>query len=65
MNVEDKYKEGGIGEEVISEVEEEKNINVKKMDVKEVNRYGKKDVMLEKYGISEKKIVNDVKKIVI
>lgn len=64
LTVEDHYPEGGLGEAVLSAVAEEKNITVKKLAVKEVPRSGPPSVLLEKYGISAKNIVNAVKQLV-
>lgn len=65
LTVEDHYLEGGLGEAVLSAVAEEKNITVKKLAVKEVPRSGPPAVLLEKYGISAKHIVNAVQQLVI
>jgi len=65
LTVEDHYPEGGLGEAVLSAVAEEKNITVKKLAVKEVPRSGPPAVLLEKYGISAKHIVNAVQQLVI
>ena len=59
------FHSGGLGEAVLSAVAEEKNITVKKLAVKEVPRSGPPAVLLEKYGISAKHIVNAVQQLVI
>lgn len=59
------FLSGGLGEAVLSAVAEEKNITVRKLAVKEVPRSGPPTVLLEKYGISAKNIVNAVQQLVI
>ncbi|GFG33508.1 hypothetical protein Cfor_04979 [Coptotermes formosanus] len=65
LTVEDHYPEGGLGEAVLSAVAEEENITVKKLAVREVPRSGPPTVLLEKYGIHAKNIVNAVKQLVL
>ncbi|PNF28878.1 Transketolase [Cryptotermes secundus] len=65
LTVEDHYPQGGLGEAVLSAVAEEKNIIVKKLAVSEVPRSGPPAVLLEKYGISSKNIVNAVQQLII
>ncbi|XP_055384369.1 transketolase-like protein 2 [Condylostylus longicornis] len=58
--VEDHYKEGGLGEAVMSAVAGHRNFVVKHLAVTEVPRSGPPAVLLEKYGISANKIINAV-----
>ena len=60
--VEDHYAEGGIGE-MLAESLENSNIKIKHLAIKEIPHSGKKDDLLEKYGISWKNIIREVKKI--
>lgn len=50
--VEDHYKEGGLGEAVLSAVAEQRNVVVKHLGVTEVPRSGPPTVLIDKYGIS-------------
>jgi len=59
--VEDHYAEGGIGE-MLSENLINSNIKLKHLAVREIPHSGKKDELLDKYGISWKSIVKAVKK---
>ena len=59
--VEDHYAEGGIGE-MLAENLENSNIKIKHLAIREVPHSGKKDDLLEKYGISWKNIIKEVKK---
>jgi transketolase len=59
------FHSGGLGEAVLSAVAEEKNIIVKKLAVNEVPRSGPPAVLLEKYGIGAKNIVNAVQQLII
>lgn len=61
--VEDHYPEGGIGEAVLSALAG-CNVNFVHLAVREVPRSGPPTVLLEKYGISAKDIVNAVNKLV-
>lgn len=61
--VEDHYPEGGIGEAVLSALAGH-NVNFVHLAVREVPRSGPPDVLLAKYGISAKDIVNAVNKLV-
>jgi len=61
ITVEDHYKEGGLGEAVLSAVGEEPGIVVTRLAVTEVPRSGKPQELLDKYGISAKHIVNAVR----
>lgn len=63
--VEDHYPEGGIGEAVMRAFSDGGHNNVKiiHLAVREVPRSGPPDVLLDKYGISAKHIVNAVKKL--
>lgn len=60
--VEDHYFEGGIGE-MLAESLENSNIKIKHLAIKGIPHSGKKDELLEKYGISWKNIVREVKRI--
>ncbi|MCH8945641.1 MAG: transketolase [Nanoarchaeota archaeon] len=59
--VEDHYAEGGMGEMVSRELENS-NIEIKHLAIKEIPHSGKKDNLFEKYGISWKNIIREVKK---
>lgn len=61
VTVEDHYAAGGLGEAVLSVVAEIPNVVVKVLAVNEIPRSGPPKVLLEKYGISSKKIVEAVK----
>ncbi|KAG7199965.1 hypothetical protein KM043_014394 [Ampulex compressa] len=63
VTVEDHYAEGGIGEAVLSAVAMERDIVVKKLAVSEVPRSGPPTVLLDKYGISARKIVAAVQEV--
>ena len=60
--VEDHYPEGGIGEAVLSALSGTSSKFIH-LAVREVPRSGPPDVLLEKYGISAKDIVNAVNKL--
>ena len=60
MVVEDHYAEGGIGE-MLSENLINSNIKLKHLAVRKIPHSGKKDELLEKYGIDWKAIVRAVK----
>ncbi|XP_073326062.1 transketolase-like protein 2 [Pagrus major] len=61
ITVEDHYKEGGIGEAVLSAVGEEPGIVVTRLAVSEVPRSGKPQELMDLYGISAKHIANAVR----
>jgi len=61
--VEDHYEEGGIGEMLADEVEEE-GFKIKHLAVKEIPHSGKPKELLAKYGIDSKAIVKAAKKLV-
>ena len=58
--VEDHYAEGGIGE-MLSENLINSNIKLKHLAVRKIPHSGKNDELLDKYGISWKSIVREVK----
>ena len=60
--VEDHYLEGGVGE-MLAESLQNSNIKIKHLAIKGIPHSGKKDDLLEKYGISWKNIVKEVKRI--
>lgn len=60
---EDHHYEGGIGEAVMSALANS-GIEISHLAVSVVPHSGKKDELLEKYGINAKAIVNEVKKII-
>lgn len=60
--VEDHYPEGGIGEAVLSALAGH-SVKFVHLAVREVPRSGPPEVLLEKYGISAKDIVNSVNKL--
>lgn len=55
--VEDHYKEGGLGEAVISAVAQQRNIVVKHLYVKNIPRSGPPTVLLDLFGINARHIV--------
>lgn len=61
--VEDHYPEGGIGEAVLSALAGHQ-VNFVHLAVRDVPRSGPPEVLLEKFGISAKDIVNAVNKLV-
>ncbi|XP_061553204.1 transketolase-like protein 2 [Phycodurus eques] len=61
ITVEDHYKEGGLGEAVLSAVGQEQGIVVTRLAVTSVPRSGKPQELLDLYGISAKKIANTVR----
>jgi len=61
--VEDHYKEGGIGEMISSELKNS-GIEIECLFVKKIPHSGKKEELLEKYGIDGQAIVKTVKQIV-
>ncbi|KAM9856022.1 transketolase-like protein 2 [Aulostomus maculatus] len=60
ITVEDHYKEGGLGEAVLSAVGEEPDITVTRLAVSSVPRSGKPQELLDLFGISAKCIVKAV-----
>ncbi|NP_932336.3 transketolase-like protein 2 [Danio rerio] len=62
ITVEDHYKEGGLGEAVLSAVGEEPGIVVHRLAVSRVPRSGKPQELLDMFGISAKCIVAAVKR---
>uniref|UniRef100_A0A665UTC5 Transketolase n=1 Tax=Echeneis naucrates TaxID=173247 RepID=A0A665UTC5_ECHNA len=61
ITVEDHYKEGGLGEAVLSAVGTEPGITVNRLAVSGVPRSGKPQELLDIFGISAKHIVNAVR----
>uniref|UniRef100_A0A8C2GM55 Transketolase n=1 Tax=Cyprinus carpio TaxID=7962 RepID=A0A8C2GM55_CYPCA len=61
ITVEDHYKEGGLGEAVLSAVGEEPGIVVHRLAVSHVPHSGKPQELLDMFGISAKSIVAAVK----
>ncbi|XP_077580348.1 transketolase-like protein 2 [Stigmatopora nigra] len=61
ITVEDHYKEGGLGEAVLSAVGQERGIVVTRLAVTGVPRSGQPQELLDLYGISAKHIVNTVR----
>ncbi|XP_061668479.1 transketolase-like protein 2 [Syngnathoides biaculeatus] len=61
ITVEDHYKEGGLGEAVLSAVGQEQGIVVTQLAVTSVPRSGKPQELLDLYGISAKQIANTVR----
>lgn len=55
--VEDHYKEGGLGEAVMSAVAGQRNIIVKHLAVQEVPRSGPPTVLIDKFGLSARHVV--------
>lgn len=55
--VEDHYKEGGLGEAVLSAVAEQRNIVVKHLFVGKVPRSGPPNVLLDMFGINARHVV--------
>ncbi|KAM9343763.1 transketolase-like protein 2 [Pholidichthys leucotaenia] len=62
ITVEDHYREGGLGEAVLSAVSEQPDIVVTRLAVSGVPRSGKPQELLDLFGISAKCIVCAVKK---
>lgn len=63
--VEDHYKQGGVGEAVMSAVADQRNVVVKHLGVEQVPRSGPPTVLIDMFGISARCIVaavNDVLK---
>lgn len=61
VTVEDHYPEGGVGEAVAGAVSTHADIKVTRLAVNEIPRSGPADVLIEKYGIGAKSIVDAVK----
>ncbi|KAM8755711.1 transketolase-like protein 2 [Acanthopagrus schlegelii] len=61
ITVEDHYKEGGLGEAVLSAVGEEPGIVVTRIAVTGIPRSGKPQELMDLYGISAKYIANAVR----
>jgi len=61
--VEDHRPEGGIGEMISYELRND-NIKIETLSVKEIPHSGKKDELLNKYGINFENIIKTVKKII-
>lgn len=57
--VEDHYAEGGIGEMISKEIADS-GIKIKSLAIREIPHSGKKDELLEKYGINWKSIVKSM-----
>lgn len=55
--VEDHYKEGGLGEAVLSAVAEQRNIVVKHLFVPTIPRSGPPTVLIDMFGISARSVV--------
>ncbi|XP_046405584.1 transketolase isoform X1 [Ischnura elegans] len=60
LTIEDHYPEGGIGEAVLSAIAEEQFVIMRKLAVRDLPRSGPPDVLMEKFGISAKCIVEAV-----
>ncbi|KAJ6219519.1 hypothetical protein RDWZM_005331 [Blomia tropicalis] len=58
LTVEDHYPEGGLGEAVSSALSDVRNVVIKRLAVREIPRSGPPTVLIEKYGIGAKSIVN-------
>lgn len=64
--VEDHYKQGGLGEAVLSAVADQRNTVVKHLGVEQVPRSGPPNVLIDMFGISSRCIVaavNDILKL--
>lgn len=61
--VEDHYKQGGLGEAVLSAVSDQRNIIVEHLGVENIPRSGPPTVLIDMFGISARCIVSAVKKI--
>ena len=60
VTVEDHYAHGGIGDAVLSALSEQR-ITLRKLAVREIPRSGKPEELLDRYGISARHIVAEVK----
>lgn len=58
--VEDHYKQGGVGEAVMSAVADQRNVVVKHLGVEQVPRSGPPNVLIDMFGISARCIVTAV-----
>lgn len=58
LTVEDHYPEGGLGEAVASALAEQRNVVVKRLAVRDVPRSGPPDVLLDRFGINARAIVD-------
>lgn len=58
--VEDHYQEGGLGEAVLSALAMERNVEVKHLHVPHVPRSGPPTVLIDKFGISARHIIEAV-----
>lgn len=63
ITVEDHYAHGGIGD-AVSEAVWDQGFRVKRLAVREIPRSGPPDVLLDKYGISARAIVEAVKSMI-
>ncbi|CDR00782.1 unnamed protein product [Oncorhynchus mykiss] len=61
ITVEDHYREGGLGEAVLSAVGEEPGVVVTRLAVNRIPRSGKPQELLDLYGISAKHIADTVR----
>ncbi|XP_055623928.1 transketolase-like protein 2 [Toxorhynchites rutilus septentrionalis] len=64
--IEDHYKQGGLGEAVLSAVAEQRNIVVKHLGVEQIPRSGPPSVLIDMFGLSARCIiaaVNDILKL--
>lgn len=61
--VEDHYKEGGLGEAVLSAVAEQRNIIVKHLFVPNIPRSGPPNVLIDMFGIGARSIVESTQDI--
>ncbi|XP_058829277.1 transketolase-like protein 2 [Topomyia yanbarensis] len=62
--VEDHYKQGGLGEAVLSAVAEQRNMIVKHLGVEQIPRSGPPTVLIDMFGISARCIVAAVHEII-
>ncbi|XP_055696152.1 transketolase-like protein 2 [Lutzomyia longipalpis] len=63
ITVEDHYKEGGLGEAVMSALALQRNVVVKQLAVPRVPRSGPPNVLIDMFGISARNIVSAVAEI--
>jgi transketolase len=61
--VEDHYPEGGLGDAIASALSEE-GVRVVKLAVNDLPRSGKPEELLDRYGISARRIVHRVRELV-
>lgn len=57
LTVEDHYLEGGIGEAVLAEFAEEKDLIIRRLGVKEIPRSGSPNELLDRFGVSAVHII--------